>query len=170
MQVQTACADCQGEGKTYAKKCSKCGGTGQVNEVTKTKIKIPAGINTGEAIRLSGQGEAGEKGVPAGDLYLKIRINPDKRFKRDGDNILSKADISFTLAALGGKVGVDTVDGEISLKIPEGTQSGTEFRLRGRGVPKLRGRGRGDHIVEVVVRTPTRLSRKQKELLRELEN
>ncbi len=169
MQVQATCSDCQGEGKTYTKKCSKCKGSGQINELVKLKIKIPAGIDNGETIRLASQGEAGEKGASAGDLYLKLRVNQDKRFKRDGYDIFSKAEISFAQAALGGKVNINTVDGDVKLKIPEGTQSGVEFRLRGRGVPRLRGRGRGDHIVEVAVKTPTRLSRKQKELLKELE-
>ncbi len=167
MQVQATCADCQGEGKIYAKKCSKCNGSGQVNEIAKIKIKIPAGINNGEAIRLANQGEAGGKGASAGDLYLKLRINPDKRFRRDGYDVFNKVIIGFSEAALGGKVDIETVDGVIKLKVPEGTQSGMEFNLRNHGIPKLRGRGKGDHIVEIIVKTPTKLSRKQKELLKE---
>ena len=177
MQVQTICEDCAGEGKTYSKKCSRCSGTGICQELSKLKIKIPAGIDDGETIRLSGQGEAGEKGASAGDLYLKIRVNDDFRFSRDGYNIFSKVKIGFAQAALGSKIEVETVEGRVKLKIPEGTQSGRVFRLRGKGVPHLRGRGhfgssqarRGDHLVEIIVETPAGLTKKQKELLRELD-
>ncbi len=168
MQVQMTCENCAGEGKTYAQKCSKCSGTGVCQELVKLNIKIPAGIDNGETIRLAGQGEAGGKGAPAGDLYLKIRVNSDPRFKRDGYDILSKAEISFTQAALGDKIDIITVDGPVKLKIPEGTQSGRVFRLRGKGVPHLHGRGRGDQLVEVIMRTPTGLNRKQKQALKEL--
>jgi molecular chaperone DnaJ len=116
---------------------------------------------------LSGQGEA-VKGGQTGDLYLKIRVNQDRRFERDGFNIKSRAEISFSQAALGDKIEVATVDGPVDLKIPEGTQSGKVFILRGRGVTHLNGRGRGDHLVEVIVKTPTGLNRKQRELLKEL--
>jgi molecular chaperone DnaJ len=167
IQVQTICDACGGEGKTYAQKCSKCSGAGISRETSTLKIKIPAGIDDGETIRLTGQGEAGERGAPAGDLYLKMKIKPDARFERGGYDIKSKALIGFRQAALGDKIEVETVDGAVKLKIPAGTQSGTVFKLRGRGIPKLRGSGRGDHFVEVVVRTPTGLSRKQKELLEE---
>jgi len=168
MQVQMTCENCGGEGKIYSQKCTKCSGTGVCQEIIKLKVKIPAGIDDGETIRLTGQGEAGQRGAPAGDLYLKIRVNPDPKFRRDGYNILSKAEISFTQAVLGDKIEVDTVDGLVKLKIPEGTQSGKVFRLRGKGVPHLRGRGRGDQLVEVIVKTPTNLSRKQKQILKEL--
>lgn len=168
MRTQTTCPDCGGEGKSYSQKCSKCRGSGVAQEISGIKVKIPAGIDNGETIRLSGHGEAGVKGAPAGDLYLKIRVNPDIKFKRDGYNILSKAEISFAQAALGDKIKVDTVDGPVKLKIPEGAQSGKVFRLSGRGIPRLRGGGRGDHLVEIIVKTPTGLSRKQKEMLKEL--
>jgi len=168
MQVQTICENCNGEGKTYSQKCSKCNGTGVYQEVVNLKVKIPAGIDNGEAIRLSGQGEAGEKGAPAGDLYLKVRIKKDKRFERDGYNIKSQAEINFTQAALGDKIEVATVDGPVKLKIPAGTQSGTVFNLRGKGIIKLRGRGRGDQMVEIIVKTPTSLNKKQRDTLKEL--
>ncbi len=168
MQVQMICENCVGEGKTYAQKCSKCSGTGVCQELVKLNVKIPAGIDNGETIRLVGQGEAGEKGAPAGDLYLKIRVNSDPRFKREGYNILSKAEISFTQAALGYKIDIITVDGPVKLKIPEGTQSGRVFRLHSKGVPHLHGRGRGDQLVEVIVRTPAGLNRKQKQALKEM--
>ncbi|MDP2767808.1 MAG: DnaJ C-terminal domain-containing protein, partial [Candidatus Methanoperedens sp.] len=168
MRAQTACPDCGGEGKAYSQKCSKCHGSGIIQEISGIKVKIPAGSDDGETIRLSGQGEQGERGAPAGDLYLKIRVNPDIKFKRDGYNILSKAEISFAQAALGDKIEIPTVDGNVKLKIPEGAQSGKVFRLSGRGIPRLRASGRGDHLVEIIVKTPTGLSRKQKEMLKEL--
>lgn len=168
MRTQAACSDCGGEGKAHSRKCSKCRGNGVVQEISVIKVKIPAGIDNGETIRLSGHGEAGAKASPAGDLYLKIRVNPDIKFKRDGYNILSKAEISFAQAALGDKIKIDTVGGPVKLKIPEGAQSGKVFRLSGRGIPRLRGGGRGDHLVEIIVKTPTGLSRKQKEMLKEL--
>ena len=168
IQVQTTCENCAGEGKIYTKKCTKCGGTGIAQELVKLNIKIPAGIDNGEIIRLSGQGAAGEKGAPAGDLYLKIRVNIDPRFKREDYDILSVAEINFTQAAMGDKIDIITVDGPVKLKIPEGAQSGRVFRLRGKGVQYLHGKGRGDQLVEVIVKTPTGLSRKQKKMLEEL--
>jgi len=168
MQVETTCSDCGGEGKTYEKKCTKCSGNGIIQETVNLKVKIPAGIDEGESIRLAGQGEAGSKGALAGDLYLKIRVKPDKRFERDGYDIKSEAEIKFSQAVLGDKIEVETVDGPVKLKIPEGTQSGTVFRLRNRGVTKLRGRGRGDQLVKVIIKTPKGLSKKQKKMLEEL--
>jgi len=168
VQTQAQCPTCGGEGKTYSQKCSKCAGEGIIREVVKIKVKIPAGISEGESIRLAGQGEAGIKGSPAGDLYLRIRVNPDKRFVRVGYDIKSQVEINFTLAALGGKIEVETVDGPVQLKIPEGAQSGTVFKLKEKGVAKLNGRGRGDALIKVIVKTPTKLNRKQKKLLEEL--
>ena len=167
MQVQMTCEACGGEGKTFKEKCSACRGAGLVQQIVNLKVKIPAGIDNGETIRLSGQGEAA-KGAQNGDLYLKIRVNPDRRFERDGFNIKSRAEISFSQAALGAKIEVATVDGLVDLKIPEGTQSGRVLILRDKGIPHLNGRGRGSHLVEVVVKTPTGLSRKQREALKEL--
>jgi molecular chaperone DnaJ len=169
MQVQSVCPDCQGEGKTFSAKCNKCSGTGVMQENSKIKVKIPAGIDDGETIRLSGQGEAGQKGAPSGDLYLKISVRGDSKFERYGYDIHSKAFISFTQAALGDKIDIETINGSVKLKIPAGTQSGTNFKLRGKGVQRLRGSGKGDHIVKVQVQTPTNLNKKQKELLKELE-
>ena len=162
------CSDCSGEGSLASQKCSKCAGAGVVKKIVNFKVKIPAGIDDGQSIRLVGQGEAGIKGANAGDLYLRIRVHPDKRLERDGFNILSKVEISFTLAALGGKIEVETVDGPVKMKIPEGTQSGVVFKLKDKGVPYLNKRGRGDHLVEVIVKTPVKLSKKQKDLLEEL--
>jgi molecular chaperone DnaJ len=169
MQVQTTCQDCAGEGKTFANKCKKCHGQGVVQENIKLKIKIPAGIDNGETIRLSGQGEAGVRGGSSGDLYLKIKVNSDHRFERDGYDVKNTIQISFTQAVLGGKIDIETVEGSVTLKIPEGTQTGTTFKLRGKGIPRLQSRGKGDHLVKVVIKTPTNLSRNQKKLLQELD-
>lgn len=168
IQTQSVCPDCSGEGKTYAHKCTKCHGAGVVQDNVKLKIKIPAGIDDGEAIRLSGHGGAGMHGGHAGDLYIRVKVRPDKRFVRERYDIKSEVVITFTQAALGDKIEIETIDGPLSLKIPAGTQSGTNFRLKGRGVHNLHGKGRGDHYVKVKIKTPTSLNRKQKELLKEL--
>ncbi len=169
IQTRAACETCGGEGKTYSQKCSKCYGTGMTREVVNMSVKIPAGIDNGQSIRLSGQGEAGEKGAAAGDLFVKVRVTPDKRFRREGDNIVTVAEIGFRQAALGAKIEVETVDGPVTLKIPEGTQSGKVFILRDKGVHKLQGRGRGDHLVTVVVKTPAKLTREQRKILENLD-
>ncbi len=168
MQVQGICDTCQGEGKIYAKKCTKCHGSGTVEGVDKFKIKIPAGIDNGETIRLTGKGEAGVNGSPAGDLYVVVGVQPDKRWERDGSDIRTQEEISFTAAALGDKIKIETVEGNVNLKIPAGTQSGTIFKLRNKGIASLHGGGKGNHFVKVVVKTPTGLNRKQKKLLEEL--
>jgi len=168
MQTEVICPDCNGEGKTYSEKCSQCHGAGIENKNIKLTVKIPAGINNGESIRLTGQGEAGEKGASSGDLYLKMRVAESKKFHREGYNITTKKEISFTQAALGDKIEIETIHGNVNLKIPEGTQSGTIFKLRSKGVKELSGRGHGDHLVEVIVKTPKNLNKKQKTLLKEL--
>jgi molecular chaperone DnaJ len=170
MQMQVPCPTCHGEGRIITKPCHTCHGTGLFKENVEMKVKIPAGISDQEMIRLTGQGEAGPKNAGSGDLYIKVSVKPDHRFNRQGDNIISKTVINFPEAALGTKIDIETVDGTVSLKIPEGTQSGKVFILKDKGVPKLRGRGRGDHLVEVTVKTPTDLTRKQKQLLEELKN
>ncbi len=161
------CPECHGKGKVPEKKCSKCHGEGRLKEQVTIKVKIPAGVDNGQTIRVSGKGEAGEYGVPAGDLYLIVRVAPDKRFERNGYNIESEAEISFPEAALGTTVEVETIDGKVTLKVPAGTQSGKVFKLTERGVPHINGRQRGDHLVTVIVKTPTKLSSKQKKLLEE---
>src|SRR6056297_25764 len=168
MQVQMTCPDCKGEGKSYTQKCSKCRGAGVVEETSTIKVNIPAGIDNGETLKLAGQGEAGIDGQPAGDLYLKIRVTPHSQFNRDGADIRSSREISFKQAALGDKIEVDTIHGKVNLKIPAGTQSGTVFRLKGKGVKKLDSLGNGDHFVEVKIKTPTNLSREQKKKIEEL--
>lgn len=161
------CDTCGGKGKVPEKNCAKCHGEGRVHERTGTKIKIPAGIENGQTIRVAGKGEAGPAGTPAGDLYLTIFVRPDKRFKRDGANIYSEVEISFPEAALGTTVKVETIHGEVKLKIPAGTQPGKIFRISQKGMPHLNRDGYGDHYVTVNVKTPTRLSWKQKKLLEE---
>lgn len=169
MQVRAVCDNCGGEGKTYAQKCRQCGGTGVVYENASLDIKIPAGIDDGESIRLSGQGEAGEKGAPPGDLYIKIKVREHPLFHREGYDVYSKAKIKIYQAAAGGKIEVETVHGSVKLKIPAGTQSGAMFKLRNKGIPRLRGGGFGSHFVQVKVDIPSNLNRKQKDILRDLD-
>jgi len=166
----STCPACEGTGKKAEKECSQCRGQGVTKETENIKVKIPAGIDNGQTIRLAGKGQAGNKGGLAGDLYLRIKVLPDLRFKRSGFDLKMKTEISFTQAALGAKIEIETIDGAVRLKIPEATQSGKVFRLKGKGVPILHGRGRGDQLVEIIVKTPSRLSRRQKELLKELED
>ncbi|MBL7058795.1 molecular chaperone DnaJ [Patescibacteria group bacterium] len=168
MQVQTTCSDCGGDGKTISKKCTKCIGTGVLRAQTNLNVKIPAGIDNNQSIRLNGQGDAGLNNATPGDLYLLIRVLPDNNFTRQGDTVHSTYNISFSQAALGDKVEIETVDGPVKLKIPEGTQSGTKFKLRGKGVPHINKRSRGDHLVEAIVKTPSNISRSQKKLFKEL--
>jgi len=165
----STCPDCQGAGKKADKNCTKCHGKGTVNTTQKINVKIPAGIDNGQSIRMSGYGQASGKGTQAGDLYLRIKVLPDIRFRRVGYDLKSRKEISFTQAALGDKVDIETIDGVVKLKIPEGTQSGKVFRIRNKGVNHLHGRSRGDLLIEVIVKTPIRLNRKQKKLLEELE-
>ena len=168
IRSNVVCPTCQGEGKVVAKKCAQCRGTGTVKDTKRIKINIPAGIDSGQSIRLAGQGEAGAKGGRPGDLFIEIEVIPDPQFKRDGQDIYTEKEISFSQAALGFSLEIETVDGPVKLKIPAGTQSEKLFRLKDKGVPYLQGRGRGDHYVKIIVKTPTRLSRKGKELLEEL--
>lgn len=162
------CSSCRGEGKTADKKCTVCQGSGAIFGKERVRVKIPAGINNNETIRLSNQGEAGQLGARSGDLYINIRVLPHPEFKRIDDNIFTKKDITFSQAALGDKVRIKTLDGEIKLKIPAGTASGRQFILKNQGSYKLRGHGRGDLIVEVRVMVPSSLSREQKRLVEEL--
>jgi molecular chaperone DnaJ len=164
----STCPDCNGSGQKIEKECKQCRGSGIVKDTEKIKVKIPAGIDNGQTIRLAGKGEAGQKGGQAGDLYLRIKVLPDLRFRRDGFDIKVKKEISFTQAALGDKIEIETLEGTVKLKIPEGTQSGKVFRLSGKGIPHLQSRGRGDQLVEVIVKTPMGLNRRQKDLLKEL--
>lgn len=164
------CPECHGDGKVYEKKCSKCGGDGRIKQEQKLELKIPAGIADGQAMSVQGQGEAGEKGAPAGDLYVNVHILPHKKFKRKGQDILSTEFVPFSVATLGGKIEIETIAGNLILKIPTGTQSGEVFRIKGEGVPELNGRGIGNQLVTVVVKVPKSLSREQKDLLEKLKD
>ncbi|SRR6056297_3330429 len=169
MQVQMTCPDCKGEGKSYTQKCSKCRGAGVVEETSPIEVNIPAGVDSGETLRLNGEGEAGIGGFPSGDLYINIEVSPSSKFKREGYDIHTTREISFKQAVLGDKISIDTIHGGVNLKIPAGTQSGTVFKLRGKGIKKLQGTGYGDHLVEVKVKTPTNLNRKQKKQIEDLD-
>jgi molecular chaperone DnaJ len=163
----TTCPNCHGEGKKAEDECHQCHGSGVVRGIKKLKIKIPAGIDDGETVKITGEGEAGRYGGRPGDLFITFRVKPHREFIRRGNDILSKVGISFVQAALGDKIEVATIDGKVKLTIPPGTQSGQIFKLKNKGVPYVNGRGRGDHLVEVSVITPTRLTKRQRELLEE---
>ena len=164
------CADCQGEGMIYEKKCSKCHGEGSVKESAKIKISIPAGIQDGQTISVSGQGEAGGRGSRAGDLFVLIHVKKHVKFVRKGDDILSTEKIPFSMAVFGGKIEIETVLEKLILKIPAGTASGEIFRIKNAGAPDLHGRGTGNHLVTVVVDVPRNLSREQKSILEKLQD
>lgn len=162
MQSRQTCPVCHGTGKEIKEKCPTCGGSGHVDERHEIEVKVPAGIDDGQQMRLQGQGEAGTNGGPYGDLYIVFRVKPSKIYTRDGSTIYVDQKISFARAALGGKIKVKTVHGDVELKIPAGTQTGTSFRLKGKGAPKLRGNGTGDERVIVTVSTPKSLNKEQK--------
>ena len=161
------CSECHGAGTRPEKVCPSCHGQGTTRVNQPLTIKIPAGINSGQAIRLTGRGHAVGGGT-AGNLYARVTVTPHPDFQRQGDNIMSDRRISVSQAALGGSVSINTIEGEIKLKIPEGVQSGQEFRLKGKGVPHVNGHGRGDHLVRIIVETPARLNRRQKQLFEQL--
>ncbi|MFT7689061.1 MAG: molecular chaperone DnaJ [Candidatus Azotimanducaceae bacterium] len=167
--IQQTCPRCHGKGKMISDPCNKCRGQGRVEERKTLSVKVPAGVDTGDRIRLTGQGEAGVNGGPAGDLYVQISVRDHKIFTREGEHLYSEAPISFVDAALGGDLEVPTLDGKLKIKIPPETQTGKLFRLRGKGVnvTKIRGGGIGDLYCRVTVETPVNLSKKQKELLKE---
>jgi molecular chaperone DnaJ len=165
--ISTTCPQCRGQGRVITKPCTNCKGTGRAKIRKTVHLKIPAGVETGSRLRLRGEGEEGVYGGPNGDLYVFIHSEEHEFFERRDHDIYCRIPISFVQATLGATIEVPTLNGTEKLKIPKGTQSGTTFRLRGKGVPHLRGFGRGDQIVEAVVKTPTNLSRRQEELLRE---
>lgn len=164
----STCPRCRGEGKFAKQPCSECRGAGIVQRRRRIKVKIPAGVDTGMRVRAAGEGEAGTRGGPAGDLYVFVTVKPHPFFQREGDDVVCEVPVSFTQAALGDEIDVPTLEGKAKLKVPEGTQTGTSFRLRGQGIPSVRGYGRGDQRVRIKVVTPTKLSAHQKELLKEL--
>ncbi len=165
--ISTTCPQCRGAGRVIKSPCKGCYGTGKAKTRKTVSLKIPAGVETGSRLRLRGEGEEGEFGGPSGDLYVFIHVEPHEFFERDGYDILCQIPISITQAALGATIDVPTIDGKESLKVPRGTQSGRVFRLKGKGVAHLKGLGRGDQVVQVLVKIPTNLTKKQEELLRE---
>ena len=160
------CPRCGGTGKIIASPCKDCGGSGQVRRRKTLKVTIPAGIDNGQIISLRGQGSAGKNGGPAGDLQIVITVQPHQLFRRDGADVYCNAPITFTQAVLGGEMEIPTIDGKVKYDIPEGTQTGTTFRLKGKGIPNVNGRGRGDQFVTVYIETPRNLNREQKEALK----
>ncbi len=162
-----ACGKCGGTGQFIKNDCSLCDGEGRIEKSRTIEVKVPAGVDTGNTLRISGQGEAGEKSAPAGDLYITVHVRPHKVFTRNGNDIEAEVPIGFPVASLGGEVEVPTLEGTATLKIPEGTQSNTVFAMRGKGIPDIDTGRRGSENVRVVVEVPTRLSGRQKELLKE---
>nr|ADI87845.1 hypothetical protein AKSOIL_0337 [uncultured bacterium Ak20-3] len=163
--VATTCPTCHGEGRIIQDPCQKCRGRGSVSEKRKIDVKVPAGVDSGLRLRVSGEGEAGTLGGPAGDLYVVLNVSESKTFERDGYDVILKKDISMVLASLGGELEVETLKGKKTVMVPAGTQFGDRIALKGEGVPHIRGSAKGDFIVEFIVRVPKRLSKQQRELL-----
>jgi len=166
--VARTCPQCRGAGRIITKPCATCRGAGRVARERKIKVKIPAGIATGQQLRVQGEGEGGSAGGPAGDLFVAVHVQEHEFFRRDGINLFCEIPVNFTTLALGGEIHVRTLDGKETVKIPEGTQTGTTLRLRGKGMPDVSGRGRGDLFATVQVLTPRKLSREQRQLLDQL--
>ncbi len=167
--ISTTCSQCRGQGTIVPHPCKDCRGLGKVRKIKKLQVKIPPGVDTGSKLRIRGEGEEGERGGPPGDLFVFIYVEPHDFFSREGDDVICQIPISFTQAALGAEMEVPTLDGAKNIKIPKGTETGDIFRIKGEGFPRIRGYGRGDEIVQVMVRTPKNLTKKQEELLREFE-
>lgn len=163
--LQQTCPHCRGRGAIVTEPCLQCRGAGRVRREKTLEVKVPPGVDTGDRIRINGEGEPGDRGAPAGDLYVQIVVKPHALFERDGSDLLCTVPIGIATAALGGELEVPTLDGKAQLKIPEGTQGGRVFRLRGKGVASVRGGSTGDLLCTVVVETPVKLTRRQKELL-----
>ncbi len=166
--VAGTCTQCRGTGRVIAKPCQTCHGSGHVARERKITVKIPPGIATGQQLRLQGEGEAGTAGGPSGHLYVVVHVQEHPFFRRDGAHLFCEIGVNFTTLALGGEILVPTLDGEESVKVPEGTQTGTTLRLRGKGMPDVNGRGRGDLFATVQVQTPKKLSKEQRHLLDQL--
>lgn len=168
--TMVACPDCQGTGQRIDKPCKECSGTGATKKEATFRVDIPAGIENGQALKLSGQGEFPGKGGKAGDLYVRVRVVEHPVFTRSGQDVLSTLHIPFSVMTLGGHMDVQTVDGPVVLKIPAGTESGTIFKLRGKGVPGMHGYGRGDHLATAVPEIPKKLTKEQKHLLEQMKD
>ena len=169
VQTQAACPDCDGTGKEITHKCDACHGHGTVNKTKTIEVKIPAGIDDGQQMRLSGQGEAGRNNGPSGDLYIAFRVTEHKFFKREGYDLRCEIPITITQATLGDEIEIPTLDGKVALKIPEGTQPETEFRLRGKGIKNINRDDKGDIYVKVKLIVPKKVSHRQRELLQEFD-
>ncbi len=165
--IRQTCPSCHGQGQSVEKPCTECNGQGRVRRRKRIQIHIPAGVNTGSRLRVSGEGEAGSRGGPQGDLYVVMHVREHELFSREGDDLYCEMPIDLETAAMGGNVPVPTIGGTAEMKIKAGTQTGNIMRLRGKGVPSVRGGGRGDLLVKIIVEIPTSLSSKQKDLLRE---
>jgi len=168
-QLQQPCNRCRGTGRIVKNPCDTCLGQGRIRRTRKLSVKVPAGVSTGDRIRLGGEGEAGRNGGPPGDLYIEMNVKPPPIFERDGDDLSCEVPVGFATAVLGGSVKVPTLEGEVSIKIPPETQSGRVFRLRDKGVKPVRGGDRGDLFCRVVVETPVNLSSEQRDLLRKFD-
>ena len=166
MQSQGPCQKCRGTGKIIHQPCPDCHGSGRIRKRRTIQVNIPAGIDNGQTISLRGQGHAGSNGGPSGDLLITVMVRPHEIFRREGTSVFCEAPITFTQAVLGAELEIPTIDGRVKYTIPEGTQTGTVFRLRGKGIPVLNGRGRGDQYVTVTIETPRDLNREQKEALK----
>lgn len=166
--IQQTCPQCRGNGKVISNPCGSCHGAGRVQKNKKLSVKIPPGVDDGDRIRLSGEGEAGEMGGPAGDLYVQMQVKPHEIFERDGRDLHCSVPTDIVTAALGGEIEVPTLSGRVKLKVPVGAQSGKVFRLRGKGVPALRGGSEGDLLCALTVETPVNLDKRQQALLQEL--
>ena len=160
------CSRCRGTGKIIHTPCKACGGSGSVKKTKRVTVSIPAGIDDGQAISLRGQGNAGKNGGPAGDLIVAVHVKPHPQFHRDGTTVLYEQPVTFYQAVMGAELEIPTIDGKVKYTLPEGTQSGTTFRLKGKGIPSINGRGRGDQYVTVYIETPKNLNKEQKEALR----
>jgi len=168
--VERSCSNCNGTGKVIKTPCKTCAGSGRTRKEKTLNVSIPAGVEEGTRIRLAGEGEAGFRGGPAGDLYIFLALKPHRIFKRDGANIFCQVPLKFSTASLGGHIEVPTIDGgRVKVTIPEGTQTGHQFRLKGKGMSVLRSNVKGDMYIEVAVETPVNLSKKQKEMLRDFD-
>jgi molecular chaperone DnaJ len=167
--ISTTCGQCHGEGKTIPHPCKECSGVGKVKSSKKLQVRIPAGVDTGSKLRIRGEGEEGERGGPPGDLFIFLYLEPHDFFAREGDDLICHIPISFTQAVLGAEIEIPTLDGKRNLAIPKGTESGDILKVKGEGFPKLRGSGRGDELVQIIIKTPRDLTKRQEEILREFE-
>ena len=169
LTVQQTCPDCQGQGQVIKDPCTECRGSGRVRKAKNLSVKIPAGIDSGDRIRLSGEGEAGENGGPAGDLYVEMRVTAHPVFSRDGNDLRMDIPLSYLMAASGGNIEVPTMSGKVKLSVPAETQTGKVFRIRGRGIKALRSKQTGDLLCRVVIETPVKLTSEQKERLKQFD-